>query len=225
MKELLVSATAHEIKPFLDKLAVNESGNFYEFDKFDILITGVGILACCYNLSRILALKKYSNIINFGIAGSFKKEIPKKSLVCVTCEEFADIGAENGESDYIDLFDMNLLSPDEAPFKNKKLVPVKPGFFSEFTSIRESNAVTVSRVLSHTQSIRYVEKRYNPDVVSMEGAAVFYAAILNSTPCIQIRSISDYVETRDKSQWDIPGSISALNKVIIEFYESRYLLP
>jgi futalosine hydrolase len=72
--------------------------------------------------------------------------------------------------------------------------------------------VTVNRVLSDPRSIAWVEERYAPDVVSMEGAAFLYTCLMHEVPCVQLRAISDRVGPRDTSTWDIPGAVAALNK-------------
>ena len=45
----------------------------------------------------------------------------------------------------------------------------------------------------------------------MEGAAVFKVCNFFNTPCIQLRSISNYVEKRNKKKWNIPLAIQNLN--------------
>ena len=54
-------------------------------------------------------------------------------------------------------------------------------------------------------------KRLNPDIESMEGAAVFKVCEEMRVPCIQIRSISNKVERRNKENWNLDLAISNLN--------------
>jgi futalosine hydrolase len=46
----------------------------------------------------------------------------------------------------------------------------------------------------------------------MEGAAVFYVAMKMNIPCIQIRSISNYVERRNRESWKIKEALESLTK-------------
>ena len=55
----------------------------------------------------------------------------------------------------------------------------------------------------------------NPQIESMEGAAFFYACKIARIPCLQIRSISNYVERRNKASWDILLAIKTLNNEIL----------
>ena len=56
----------------------------------------------------------------------------------------------------------------------------------------------------------------------MEGAAVFYACKMNNVPCLQVRAISNYVEPRNKENWQINLAINNLNNWIINFIENKH---
>lgn len=53
----------------------------------------------------------------------------------------------------------------------------------------------------------------------MEGAAFFYACLLAGVPFLQIRSISNRVEPRNRTAWDIPSAIQNLNQTLMEMLE------
>ena len=82
-------------------------------------------------------------------------------------------------------------------------------------------SVTVNKVLSSERSIEIIKNKYSPHIVNMEGAAVYYSALLSKTPCVEVRSISDYAGERDKSKWKIDGAIRSLNRIIQQIYEQR----
>jgi futalosine hydrolase len=54
----------------------------------------------------------------------------------------------------------------------------------------------------------------------MEGAAFFYAANLLDVPSIQLRAISNYIEPRDRSKWEIKLALENLWKVTDELLYS-----
>jgi futalosine hydrolase len=58
----------------------------------------------------------------------------------------------------------------------------------------------------------------------MEGAAVFYVCLNENIPVLQIRSISNYVEDRDTTKWDIPLAIKQLNKFCTDLFPDIFLL-
>jgi futalosine hydrolase len=55
------------------------------------------------------------------------------------------------------------------------------------------------------------------EIESMEGAAFLFACNQTKVSCRQIRAVSNYVEKRDRSKWNIPLAITNLNKVLIDF--------
>jgi len=71
--------------------------------------------------------------------------------------------------------------------------------------------VTVNKVHGSQLSIQKVIKQFSPDVESMEGAAVSYVCMQQQIKFIQIRAISNYVEKRNKSAWNIPLAVRNLN--------------
>ena len=64
------------------------------------------------------------------------------------------------------------------------------------TKLLEARSITVNTVHGNRESIAKVIKRLNPDIETMEGAAVFQVCESFNIPSIQIRSISNKVEHR-----------------------------
>jgi len=214
-RHLIVSATQFEIQPILerlDMLTMFEGAQGAAFRSgprnVDVLISGVGQMQTSHHLGQALIRNHYSSVLNFGIAGSFREQYTKYSLVRVVQEELADLGAEdNGR--LIDLFEMKLLDPNVFPFKSGALrAPLLE--LNSLSGLPDVKSVTINRVLGSESSIAAVVAKYDPDVVNMEGASVFYACSLAAVPCTSVRAISDKVESRDKSKWDIPGAIKSL---------------
>ncbi len=87
MNLLIVAATEFEIEPFIQHKK-----------KADILITGVGIPATVYHLTRKSIAEKYELVIQAGIAGAFSDKFNLGEVVAIKEDTFADIGIEeNGE--------------------------------------------------------------------------------------------------------------------------------
>lgn len=235
MKILLVSATSLEIAPFLYRVGrelAQGGGNMLPGDvvsiptnsnknTISVLITGVGQALAAFHLGRFLKSGEWDLVLQVGIAGSFSPVLKKCQVVRVTSEVFADLGAEDNGS-YIDLFQMGLMQPGQFPFLEGRLKVPYPSLGGGFDELQISQlqsvaAVTVNRVLSEPDTILWITKQYSPEIVSMEGASFFYAALQIGLPAIQIRSISDFVGPRDKSTWDIHGAIASLNEVVFSF--------
>lgn len=216
---LIISSTLLEVRALLASCTgisphtVTGSGLYRGPESVDLLLTGVGQMQAAYAIAQTLSTQRYDAAINPGIAGSFRDTFPLLSTVQVYEETLADLGAESPDGP-LDLFQMNLLHPDAAPFTGGTLRQ-QPFPLHSLAGIPSAKSVTVNRVLSNQESIAAITRRYDPDVVNMEGAALFYGCLLNQTPLISIRTISDRVGLRDKGTWDIPGAVSELASATI----------
>ena len=212
---LIVSATELEIKPLLDnnsqKITENKYSTQIANHKVEILITGVGISAMTYALTKELALNNHKFIILAGIAGSFSNKFPLGSMVNIMHEEFGDLGFRNADK-YTPLTDTNLLDSNIFPYENSLL--------SNYTLI--NNKMVNSLQIVKGSTVQTMESNMNnpiatiADVESMEGAAFFYTCMMEKQAFIQIRSISNIVGETNKSNWNIPLAVENLNKTIVE---------
>jgi futalosine hydrolase len=221
MKVLLVSATSFETEPLYSgmKLVKKHEGHLTSYSaknlEMDVLLTGVGMVATAYWLGRTLASNNYDVAINAGICGSFNRNILIGEVVNICEDSFPEMGAEDGEY-FLSLIDLDLLGRDEFPFTNGILE--NTGIFDHpaLGSLRRVKGITVNKVHGYAESIIKLLKDSQPDVETMEGAAFFYACQSAGLKCIQLRSISNYVETRDRSAWNIPLAIRNLNFTLSE---------
>ena len=166
-----------------------------EIKKNSILITGIGMVNTSINLTKELIKRKYNLVINMGVAGSFLNELKNGYVVEVVEDVFSEIGFEDGKS-FLSFSDFNL--------KTKYQVDSK-------TSLRKTRGITVNTVHGNDQSINEILGRLSPEIESMEGAAVFKVCEEFNVPCLQIRSISNKVEKRNRKSWDLDLAIKNLN--------------
>ena len=210
MKTLVVAATQQEIQPLSDFLRRNKKG--------ELLITGVGMLNTAYYLTRALLKNKYDIVINAGIAGAFNNDIAIGEVVQVTTERTGDMGAEDHDR-FLDVFDLGLTDTDAFPLKNGVLVnPENKDISEAFRGLRKVSAITVSKTHGSAQSIENAISKYAADIESMEGAAVFFCCLMESVTFTEIRAISNYVEPRNKDNWNIGLAVKRLNEVLIDIF-------
>ena len=220
MKILLVAATEAEITPLFRHLDVsNNKQAFYKLllpkHSLDILITGVGMVATAYHLGKI-QLHDYDLVINTGIAGSYLREIPIASLVQVTEEVFTEIGAET-EEDFLLPSDIGFGEFNTAPFQNGSLMNTYIYRSVLLERLPKVKGATANTIHGNSLSIERICKLFQPAIETMEGAAFFYACLKENIPCIQIRSISNYVAPRNNAKWEIKKAIDSLNQFLISF--------
>ena len=232
MRILLVAATTFEIRPFLEKLPlidrVTEQLSQYRYKNLDIdvLVPGVGMVPTAYYLGRQLALQQYDLAVNAGIAGSFDKTLPLGSVVNVVEDCVPELGAEDGPK-FLSVFDLGLADPDSLPYKGGRLInyPGGLGVFGSPECLRklpQVKGITSNTVRGSVESIAWIRRISPADVESMEGAAFFFACISANVPCIQIRSISNRVEQRDKVTWKLDLALKNLNRLLSEILIDIY---
>ncbi len=219
MKILLVAATEREINPLLQFLSANYSqANKFEFynkqQSINVLITGVGMVATAFQMGRKLALSKFDVVINAGIAGAINRKLKLGEVVQVTQDQIYNFGAEDKSGDFISIFELGLIHKNDFPFqsgilKTNELLP----------DLKSVSGITVQKVHGAKQSIKLLNSKLN-DVESMEGAAFLFTSLFEKIKCHQIRSISNFVEERNKDNWNIPLAINNLNKYLIKYFNS-----
>lgn len=222
MKLLIVAATATEIEPTRILLNKGLQATLKNLE-INFLITGVGMIATCFSLTKNLLENKYDLVVNAGIAGAFNKHIKIGETLNIVQDCFSEQGAEDGE-DFLQLHQLNLQGVDEFPF-NKGLI--KNDFVLPVNSInnwKKAKGITVNTVHGNDDTILKCVHYFNPDIESMEGASVFYVCKNENVPCLQIRTISNYVEKRNRDNWNIPLAIQNLNESLINLMSELNML-
>jgi futalosine hydrolase len=170
------------------------------------------MVATAFALGRHLAVNKYDLAVNLGIAGSFDRNIALGDVLEITVDTFAELGAED---------DSEFLAIEKLGFGESTYYPsAKLSDFynlSNTFNLKTANAITVNTVHGNEASIKKAYDRLNPQLESMEGAAFFYACREMNVPCVQIRAVSNYVEKRNRDNWDIGLGIKSLNTFAMEF--------
>ena len=227
MNLLFVVATFGEVAPFLQFLGCKEESkqNLYKYQyaylQIEILITGAGMVHTAFHLGRLLLQKQYEWVFNIGIAGSFDKKLKIGQIVQVQSQVFGDMGAEDKE-DFIPITEMIFFDENQFPYKEGRLYNFNESSLSLLQSLQAVSSVTVNKVSGSKSSIKQIKKNFQADIESMEGAAVFYACLMSRQAFVELRSISNYVEERNKATWNIPLAIKNLNQLLIEIVDSEW---
>lgn len=215
---LIVAATEFEVKPLLNYLKIdnaypglNFANNIENLQDIKVLITGVGMVNTAYMMGR------YSNslfdlVINVGVCGAFNRSLQLGQVVQVTQDILSEMGAEDDDR-FMTYDELNL--PGDYIF-NQNITKD----FEDFRKLEKVKGITVNKVHGNEATIQQVRQLFDPDVESMEGAAFFAGCVRSGDNYIQIRAISNYVEKRDKTKWQMPLAITNLNDFLINFISS-----
>lgn len=214
MKVVISTATEKEailIKQAINPVYTNDDQN----SKLSVSFheSGVGILASCFSISRLIFEKKPDLLIQAGIAGTFNDELSLGKVVAVKDEIVADAGVEENRK-FKDLFDLNLLQQNSFPFLNKKLLNTNLEKLN-YLNLDLVSGITVNEITTRPQRIGLYKSKYNAFIESMEGASLHYCCLQAATPFIQIRAISNRVGERDKSKWEFKTSLQNLAATVL----------
>lgn len=199
MNILVIAATIDEIKPSL---------SFLQEQKINYLVTGVGMLATTYTLTKYLQQHAVDLILQVGIGGILDRNVALGKVFRIKSDEIFGLGAEDHDS-FIDITELGF---GKSIYKG--VVPV--GWSLPQTV--EARGITVNTVHGSQESIRVLYEKYPSLLVeSMEGAALFLVSEQEQIPCLQYRAVSNYIEPRNREAWNIGLAVKNLNVFLQEF--------
>jgi futalosine hydrolase len=204
MRILLCAATELELKPtlaFLREKALEQ--------KVEVLITGVGLVAATYSLTRRLAKDHPGIIVQAGVTGALNEELSLGQVVVVGSETIGDEGvAERGS--FRSLFVLKLADDGQPPFKKGRLVNDHLEKLAP-ANLPVVSGVSVNQISTDLEQIDYYRVHLGADIETMEGAALHYVCGMEGVPYLQLRAVSNYIGERDKSKWALKEAVEAVN--------------
>jgi len=217
-KVLLVTATSAEADTIAAIPGFSYVNNIWTSDntELSILVTGVGSVATAWSLKQWFSVNARPHlVINAGIAGSFTDDIKIGDVVMPVTDCFADSGIEDGDK-YFTLFESGLADPDEFPY-SKGLLHCDEKISERMQDLlRPVTAITVNKSTGSDATVNKLQKKFNPDIETMEGATFFYLCIREKIPFLALRAISNRVETRNRTKWNIPLALERLSEKLKE---------
>jgi futalosine hydrolase len=213
MKIALVAATWQEIAPVQDYLS--ERLYLKNHHQFTLWVTGVGLVNTTYNLTKKIAQEKPDMAIQVGIAGSFQPLVYSPGdVVAVKEDVIGDLGVQESNDTWSDIFDLKLADPNLFPFTSRKLQNPHNQLLHKI-NLPVISAVSVNEITTSPKRIHQLIEQYSPAIESMEGAAFHFVCLNEGIPFIQIRSISNRIGERDKSQWQLSKAFENLQNTLI----------
>jgi futalosine hydrolase len=209
-KILIVTATAGEIQPLAKhfNMEVSGEGLFQNPDaSVLILVAGVGMVNTAFYMGKCSGLM-FDYMINAGICGAFNRELKIGEVVNIEEDTLSEMGAEDGTA-FIKYQQLGLEGTNL--YRNHIKTPIK-----QLNNLRKVKGITVNKVHGSDASIKDAVAFFNADVESMEGAAFFRGCQNLKADYFQLRAVSNYVERRDKSKWNVGMAIENLNHFLVD---------
>lgn len=220
MKILIVAATQMETKLLTEEFEfIKEKSHLlrqYSYDgkDIDVLITGIGTIFTTFHLTNVLHQNKYDLVLNVGIAGSLSRDLKIGEVVNVVSDEFADLGIEDKE-EFRTLFEAGFIESNEFPFEGGILKATNSNGLIDLKKVR---GITSNKSHGRGSTISEIHEKFSAHTESMEGAAVLFVCGWMGISCLQLRAVSNYVEPRDSSKWNIPVALENLKTTVLEVF-------
>lgn len=173
---------------------------------WDLLITGIGMVNTTFQLGRHLALNKYQHIWNLGIAGAFDRDLPLGSLAEVRIDCFPELGCLT-DSGWLNLQDLGFSLMNE---QGKQIYNFLPNPTPSKTGLISVTGLTINTITGTESRKTELLSRFQADIETMESAAVFLACLQMGVPFTCVRSISNYVESRNTANWKVAEALATL---------------
>jgi futalosine hydrolase len=192
-----------------------------------ILVTGIGKTNSALVLTHFINTRFIpEEVINTGIAGAYPGSGISVGHIAVASEEvYADEGVltEKGFQSLKDLGFPSLVTKDNVyfnifPIENGKKVQKKLLKKTKL-SVFEGRFITVSECSASPEREIEMAKRFNPLCESMEGCAVLHTCLAYEIPFIEIRGISNFTGSYDKSGWHIEKAMGLAAKCVKAYFE------
>lgn len=181
--------------------------------------SGIGKAAAAAAAVSLLLYSKPKALILFGCGGAYPNSGLQIGDLAIADEEiFGDEGTETpaGFEDFATLgFAMR---DDREPRFNRWPIDTSLHDWAKGTlpELRSGPFVTVSTCTGIMKKAVAIEKRTAGICENMEGAAVALACHQLAVPMLELRGISNIVEDRDTSRWDLPAGMLAAQEAVIQ---------
>ena len=216
-KITIVAATKLELMPIFEQfkpIASDFIGLHIANEHLHILITGMGMMNTAAHLSLYTQQFERDFYIDAGICGAFNRELNIGEVVQISSETYGDFGVENDE-EFQDFFDLGFIDAKQDAFQYGLCAPIQSEILQHI-KLKKASSITVNKVHGNAKTIQIIQEKYKADTENMEGLAFYYVMKLVQKPSIEIRAISNYVEKRNKDNWDIKTAVANLNHAILE---------
>jgi futalosine hydrolase len=217
-KILFVAATPSEsgILSKIDGMISVQRGYRFEKCEINLLTTGVGSISTAWAMKQWITVNEKPDLaLNAGIAGSYNDEILIGDVVMPMTDCFADAGIEDGDN-FITLSEAGLSSANEFPFRDG-LLHADTHYSGQMQNLLKGvRAITVNTSTGTLYTRNKLVNKFNPDIETMEGATFFYICTRENIPFLALRAISNRVEPRKKSNWNISLALDNLSVKVSE---------
>jgi futalosine hydrolase len=178
--------------------------------RYDVAICGVGLLNFSVNLSVLLAHYRYECAFLLGVCGAYPhRGLGVGDVVRVKSEIVGDMGVQEQDGSFTPWSSLSK-SASVGYGENGGTLP------ESLRDLPSVSGLTVNCCTGTSKLAFDRSARFNVDVESMEGAALFAVCNRFGVPCFEFRAVSNIATDRDPSAWRIPEALAALKREVLD---------
>lgn len=221
MRILLVASSTENIAPSLDHLEKTwERVNFSEYQsgKTTIfpMVAGYASIFMPYALAKFNEIETIDYVVYAGLAAGTTRIVEIGQTVNVGRDILGDVGIEESDKEFKDLFDLKIHDRTRFPFFkgeifNEDIInPLKQ---------RVVKNISVNTIPGTFETIEALNKKYHAEIVTTNGAAFAYACKMLDAKYLQIRTIYRYLEPTTIRNREREFAVRNLNIEILSLIE------
>jgi futalosine hydrolase len=188
-------------------------------------VSGLGKTNAAHCLTSLILNYSPSLVIVFGMGGAYPSSgLGPGDIAVATKEIYADEGVLLEDSLHpLQLIGIPLLKAGGRKYFNE--FPLDTTLAKAMVRAARSAGLkaaagafaTVSACTGTKQRAEELSARLGAICENMEGAAVAHICRRHGLPCVEVRGISNIVEARDTSKWDIAKASDNCQRTVVEF--------
>jgi futalosine hydrolase len=191
--------------------------------KVYVLVGGMGKTNAARSLTALLERHPVSGVTGFGVAGAYPGSgLSVGDLALATAEHYGDEGVET-PSGWIacDGIGIPLLEIEgrqyfnDFPVDGLRVAAIAEALRNANVVVRLGPFVTVSTCSGTSARAEQIAGRFAPICESMEGAAYAHVAAIYELPFLELRGISNLVEDRDLSRWNLRAAAESAASALV----------
>jgi futalosine hydrolase len=226
--ELSLLLAAAEASPLANRGFLDIQGG--RIGKHEVFICETGVGKANAAAATAVALERIAPglLINTGCAGAFADSGLIVGDIAVADQEvFADEGVLTPAGWHpLELIGIPLLQRDGLKYFNE--IPLTPKFARLAQSlaspsgsrIRNGRFLTVSTCTGTSERGGELQQRFGAVCENMEGAAVALVALRYGVAALEVRGVSNMVEDRNLSRWDIGLAVEQVQRFLISYIKA-----
>lgn len=150
-----------------------------------IIESGVGEIFAASATQYLISVCGVEAIINFGVCGSLKKSHGLKKTVLVG-------GIVHYEMDTSAIDD---IEAGRYAFLPTPVIPMNEGLIAKAKAINPTLEAVLcasgNKFIDKKEDKEYLVQTFNADVCEMESAGIALTCLINNTPCLMVKAVSD----------------------------------